>query len=291
MHQLSQISLPLPQVSTLLMPDSGSLHCVDYLPPQAPHSAIVLMHGLGEHCGRYDRVVAFFCAQGFAVRTYDHRGHGRSAGARGDLPGLQSISQDAEQVFDDWRERCPSSVSRHFLLGHSMGGLFAAQFALSGNAPIDGLILSSPALALKLNFAQLLLLKTLTALAPGLAIANGLKTRYLSHNPAVEAAYKADVLVHDRISARLLNTMLAAMSEVQLSAASLSVPTLLLVAGDDRLVDSSGSLSFTKSASEKFLQMHTYPSLYHELFNEANADPVFADMQQWLEQTTDKVAA
>lgn len=277
--------------SSLTMQDGTRLHVVDYHPASPASGSVVILHGLGEHAGRYPHVADFFVARGFAVRTYDHRGHGRSDGKRGDVPGNDTLLDDAYAVMADWRAQSRTPAVPPLLLGHSMGGLFAARFATEGRTPLSGLVLSSPALALPLNGAQKLLLKTLSALAPGLAVSNGLKVRYLSHDAAVVAAYQADPLVHDRISARLLNAMLAAIDGAQQAAASLSIPVLLLVSGSDRLVDARGSRDFHARLQPALARLIEYPSLYHELFNETEAAQVFGDLDHWLAGLRERVAA
>lgn len=268
----------------LKMCDGTQLHCVDYFPASPAHSSIVFMHGLGEHSGRYVHLAEYFCARGFAVRTYDHRGHGKSSGKRGDIPHQDSFLDDAQHVMHDWQASCPTSVTRQLLLGHSMGGLFAAKFALSKMCALDGLILSAPAVAIYMNFVERSLLKVLSTLAPALTLSNGLKTKYLSHDPKIVTSYLADALVHDRISARLLNSMLTTMHDVFSHASSLDLPTLLLVAGQDKLVDSTGSLRFAQASPENYLRLHTYDNLYHEIFNELDAKAVFDDVGIWLDE-------
>lgn len=281
----------MPETRSLMlkMRDGTDIHCVDYFPANPPHSSIMFMHGLGEHSGRYAHLAAFFCERGFAVRTYDHRGHGKSSGKRGDIPHPDSLLDDAQQVMHDWQASCPTSVTRHLLLGHSMGGLFAAKFALSKMCALDGLILSAPALAIYMNFVERSLLKVLSAIAPALTLSNGLKTTYLSHDPKVVASYLADPLVHDRISARLLNSMLTTMHDVFSHVSSLDLPTLLLVAGQDKLVDSTGSLRFAQASPENYLRLHAYDNLYHEIFNELDAKAVFDDVSMWLDQLSNTV--
>ena len=278
----------MPEMRSLLlkMRDGTDIHCVDYFPASPAHSAIMFMHGLGEHSGRYAHLAAFFCERGFAVRTYDHRGHGKSSGKRGDIPHQDSLLDDAQQIIQDWQATCPSSVKRQLLLGHSMGGLYAAKFALCKMCELHGLILSAPALAIYMNFVERSLLKVLSSVAPALTLSNGLKTKYLSHDPRVVASYLADALVHDRISARLLNSMLTTMHDVFSHASSLDLPTLLLVAGQDKLVDSTGSLQFAEASTEKYLRLHTYENLYHEIFNELDTKAVFDDVSTWLNQLT-----
>jgi len=276
----------MPETRSLMlkMRDGTQLHCTDYFPASPAHSGIVFMHGLGEHSGRYAHLAAFFCERGFAVRTYDHRGHGKSSGKRGDIPHLNSLLDDAHQIVQDWQVSCPTSVTRQLLLGHSMGGLFAAKFAITKVCTLHGLILSAPALAIYMNFVEQSLLKVLSAIAPAITLSNGLKTKYLSHDPEVVTSYCNDPLVHDRISARLLNSMLFTMHDVFSHASSLDLPTLLLVAGQDKLVDSSGSLRFAQASPDNYLRLHTYENLYHEIFNELDAKAVFNDVGIWLDK-------
>lgn len=240
---------------------------------------IVIMHGLGEHCGRYLHVARFLNALGWSVRTYDHRGHGRSGGPRGDTPDTDTLLQDAKLVIDDFARRLPQPP---VLLGHSMGGLFAARFAVAGLSPLRGLILSSPALAIPLSEIEKFSLKILGALAPGFGMSNGLKLRYLSHDQAVVDAYKLDPLVHSKISARLLHSMLAAVDFVHAHAEQLQVPALLLVAGDDHLVNADGSKQFFARLPSGIGTLHWYDGFYHELFNETDAQRVLGDMKVWL---------
>ena len=282
-----------PIESNLKMADGTPLFVADWRPEpsQAVVGGVVLMHGLGEHGGRYPHVARFFNQRGLLVRTYDHRGHGRSGGARGDVPGQQTALQDAKIVIDDFARQLPERSGAPLLFGHSMGGLFAARFACGGLSPLQALILSSPALALPLSGVQKFLLKVLSAVAPGLGIYNGLKTQYLSHDPAVEMAYNKDPLVHPRISARLLNSMRAAVEFAQSHATALSIPTLLVYAGQDRLVDARGSEQFSAHFAPGVGTVHRYDDFYHEIFNEVNADRVFADVDTWLNRNVLKTAS
>ena len=263
--------------------DGTPLFVADWPIDSAPaaREGIVLMHGLGEHCGRYAHVARFFNDCGYSVRTYDHRGHGRSGGARGDVPDAETLVQDANIAIDDFARNLAAPP---LLLGHSMGGTFAAYYAGRALSPLGGLILSSPALGIRLTGAQKLLLQVLGAVAPGFGIPNGLKSRYLSHRQEVVDAYDSDPLVHAKISARLLRAMLDAIESAQSHASALSIQTLLVVAGDDHLVDAAGSAAFFGKLAPGVGAMHTYPGYYHELFNEVEAGRVFDHIHAWLRE-------
>ncbi len=260
--------------------DGTALHIVDYLLPLSEaRGGIVIMHGLGEHSGRYRHLARFFNDCGLSVRCYDHRGHGQSDGPRGDVVHGQPILQDAEIVIDDFSLLVPNPP---FLFGHSMGGLFAAHFALAKSSPLRGLILSSPALAVRLSGFQDKLLNLMYRFLPHIGVPNGLQPRYLSHDPAVVAAYKNDPLVHNKISARLLRLMLSSIEYCQAHAGRLACPALMVVAGDDHLVDADGSRRFFARLADGRAQMQIYEDFFHEVFNEVDTKAPFADVHHWL---------
>jgi alpha-beta hydrolase superfamily lysophospholipase len=262
--------------------DGTMLYVTDYLLPAAhARGSVVIMHGLGEHSGRYRHVAGFFNGCGLSVRCYDHRGHGRSQGKRGDVINGAPMLQDAEIVIEDFSTRFAEPP---FLFGHSMGGLVAAHFALARLSPLRGLILSSPALAVTMSPFQRRLYKIMLALAPTVGVPNGLSPKYLSHDATVVAAYKADPLVHSRISARLLRSMLTSIEYCQAHAGALDVPTLMLLAGDEHVIDPEGSRRFFDKLRPGLAQMYVYDEMYHEIFNELDAQRVMADLKKWLEQ-------
>ncbi|MFZ6843259.1 lysophospholipase [Undibacterium sp. RuTC16W] len=270
----------------LIATDGTSLFVRDWpLPLQNDstpvHDGIVIMHGLGEHCGRYAHVARFFNALGFTVRTFDHRGHGKSGGVRGDCPDEETLLRDARLVINDFSKHLSAPP---LLFGHSMGGLFAARFATEGLAPIRALLLSSPALAVPMSGFQSVLLKVASVLIPGVGVPNGLKTKYLSHDAEVIKAYEDDPLVHAKISARLLNSMLSAMEYAHDHATHLKIPVLMQVAADDHLVDPEGSQRFFARLPQDTAQAFFYEGFYHEIFNELEATRVFDDLRTWLEQ-------
>lgn len=261
--------------------DGTMLYVTDYmLPASQARGSVVIMHGLGEHSGRYRHVAGFFNECGLSVRCYDHRGHGRSQGKRGDVINGDPMLQDAEIIIEDFSTRYAEPP---FLFGHSMGGLFAARFALSHLSPLRGLILSSPALALRLSAFQLKMLRFMHMLAPSVALPNGVSPALLSHDPKIVAAYKADPLVHRKISARLLTSMLSSIAYCQSHASEMAVPTLMLVAGADRVLDADGSKRFFAQLPAGTAQLHMYEGMYHEIFNELDAHRPLADLKMWLD--------
>jgi alpha-beta hydrolase superfamily lysophospholipase len=252
-------------------------------PGQPERGSVLLVHGLGEHVGRYDHVARQLNNWGFAVRGYDQFGHGESEGPRGGLPTPTRLLADLAEMVDSTRARQAPGTPL-ILLGHSMGGLVAARFVSLGLRPVQALVLSSPALDLGLSTFQKLLLAVLPGLAPNLSLGNGLDAELLSHDPKAVADYRADPLVHDRICPRLAQFMADAGAATVASAAQWQVPTLLMYAGADRLVNPAGSRTFAAAASGSVVSAHCFEGLFHELFNELDREAVFTQLKRWLEQ-------
>lgn len=243
---------------------------------------VLLVHGLGEHAGRYEALASCLNAWGFMVRGYDQYGHGESGGPRGGLPSETRLLEDLADIVDSTRARIQAKTPL-IVLGHSLGGLVAARFVSLALRPVDGLVLSSPALDPGLNAVQKLLLAVLPRIAPNLRVGNGLDASLISHDPAVVAAYLADPLVHDRISGRLARFIADAGPETVALAPKWEVPTLLLYAGADKLVNSAGSQVFVAKAPPAVVSARCFEGLYHEIFNELQPAPVFAELRQWLD--------
>jgi alpha-beta hydrolase superfamily lysophospholipase len=243
---------------------------------------VLLVHGLGEHAGRYEVVASQLNAWGFAVRGYDQYGHGESGGPRGGLPSDARLLDDLTDIVDTTRARMPPDTPL-ILLGHSLGGLVAARFVSLALRPVDALVLSSPALDPGLNAVQKFLIAVLPKIAPNLRVGNGLDASLISHDPAVVAAYLADPLVHDRISGRLARFIADAGPATVALASQWQVPTLLLYAGADKLVNPAGSRAFAAQAPQQVVTAICFDELYHEIFNELKPEPVFAALKEWLD--------
>ena len=175
------------------------------------------------------------------------------------------------------------------LLGHSLGGLVVSRFVSLGIRPVEGLVMSSPALDAGLNPLQKLLLAFMPRLAPDFCVGNGLDPHYLSHDPEVVRKYLADKLVHNRISPRLGKFIATAGPATIAAAAQWRTPTLLMYAGADRLVDPAGSRAFAESAASSravkpgTVTARCFEGLYHEIFNETDPAPVLDTLKAWLD--------
>jgi alpha-beta hydrolase superfamily lysophospholipase len=254
--------------------------------------AALIVHGLGEHCGRYAHVAEALNAVGVAVRGYDHRGFGRSGGARATLATPDVLIEDARRVFDAFAAEASAAgdAAPPFVIGHSMGGAIAARAATGGWIRPRGLVLSSPALKLPLRAGTRLYVEVAARLAPHRAQPHGIPLQFISRDPEVFAAVKTDPHCHALATPRLVSFILDAGRKARRDAGKLDMPTLLLVSGDDRLVDPDGAREFAAAMRPELCTLRLYPALYHEVFNETEPDrtEVLGDLCRWIEQQIER---
>ncbi|MEP7139901.1 MAG: lysophospholipase [Caldimonas sp.] len=257
-------------------------------PSDGARGTIVIVHGLGEHVDRYRHVAAALNERRWRVVGYDHRGHGRSPGERGRLAAGDDLLADLAAVIDVVRGE---SIEPVVLLGHSLGGLVAARFVAGGlespvpgwHRPVDALALSSPALGIPLTPVQRLLLAVLGPIAPDLAVRNGLGAASVSRSAATVSDYESDPLVHDRVSARLTRFIVDGGERVRSLAPRWVVPTLLLYAGSDAIVQPAASAAFAAAAPKGVVTAREFGPLFHEIFNEPERAEVLSVLVAWLD--------
>ena len=272
--------IPVTTPSDSLTTHDGARLALHRWPGDGRRGTVLLVHGLGEHGGRYAHVAAWFAERAFRCIGYDHRGHGRSDGARGVLPSATTLRDDLGVVIEQVRPRDEPFV----LLGHSMGGAVVADFVARRIRSADLVILSSPALKPRLSPFQRLQLAIGLRFLPDTALANGLDANAIAHDAATVRAYLDDPLVHDRVSARLAQAIIDAGETARAAAPKWDTATLLVYAGADRLVDPAGSDTFAASAPGGVVEAQRFDALYHEILNEgALAAPVFARIERWLD--------
>jgi alpha-beta hydrolase superfamily lysophospholipase len=267
--------------------DDLPLHLRQWTLKQGARGLVLIVHGLGEHIGRYERLAAAVNQAGWDVAGYDHRGHGASGGKRGAIAQPDSLLDDLALVIDALRCEPQRPL---VLLGHSLGGVIAARFVaealepLRANwwRPVDALVLSSPALDPGMNAVQRALLAVLGPIAPQLALGNGLQPQWISRDPAVVRAYIDDPLVHDRVTPMLVRFLVDAGESVRANAHRWIVPTLLMWAGADRCVAPAGSAAFAAAAPPACLAHTCYAQMAHEIFNEPERDQPLGELARWL---------
>lgn len=247
-----------------------------------PRGTVLLIHGLSEHSGRYALMAEQLNAWGFDVRGYDQYGHGLSSGTRGRLPLGHRFVDDLVAVVSHTREHLVNA-SPLIVLGHSMGGLVATSAIARGLCQVDGLVLSSPAFIAVLRPWHKLLLDWLPQWLNRLCVDNGIEPEWISRNPAWVNNYANDPLVHRRISAELGLWILSEGAYCIEAAQQWATPTLLLYAGNDKIVRSHGSTAFAMHAPAPWLETHAYSEMYHDIFNDPDHRQVFTDLSTWLD--------
>ena len=277
--------LPAPIISNFKTSKGETIAIYDWplQTGQKSRGTALLVHGLGEHIGRYAHVAQHLNQWGYSVRGYDHFGHGLSTGVRGGLLSDNQLLDDLDVMLLQARQNMPAN-EKLVLVGHSMGGGVVGRFVSMHPERVDALVMSSPALDGGLNAIQKLLLSTLPKIATNLRVGNGLDPRFISHDESMVAAYTSDPLVHDRISARLGRFIVNNGAEVIASASNWRVPTLLMFAGQDKLVSPAGSRAFATNAPS-CVEVQCFEHMYHEIFNEPDQAQVFTCMSTWLDRT------
>ena len=228
---------------------------------------VVLIHGLGEHSGRYERLIRMLNDAGFAVYTFDWPGHGRSPGRRGHT-SVEEAMEIIDSIIEELNEK-------PFLFGHSLGGLAVIRYAETRADKVRGVVASSPALARspKTPSFMVALAKFLGKIAPGITMSNGLDPKLLSRNPEAVRRYINDPLVHDRISARLGRSIFENMELAHREAKRINVPILLIVGTGDVITPPEGSRRLFKELTVEDREIREFEGAYHEIFE----DPEWAD--------------
>ncbi|MEJ2162506.1 MAG: lysophospholipase [Robiginitalea sp.] len=251
--------------------------------PKDPEGMVILVHGFGEHSGRYKaEVVPFFNKHGLGVFAFDLVGHGRSGGKRGDCAGYDQLMHLVDKACRTARERFPKLPL--LLFGHSMGGNLVLNYALRGLGRPDGILASSPYLRLafqppawKWQFGKLL-----ERLFPSITVGSGLDPNGISRDPREVETYLEDPLIHDRVSPRYSFPVIEAGEWALANAADLEVPTLVLHGTADPIIDSGGSMLFCQRAPGCDLVL--IEKGYHELHRDLDRDRYFAAIEDWLSQ-------
>jgi alpha-beta hydrolase superfamily lysophospholipase len=278
-------------VTGLLVPDAeeelaiegGTLHLEHFRPLGPPAGLVVLVHGFDAHCGLYRHVGAALAAHGFAATSFDGRGHGKSSGRRGHVDRFALYGRDLDAVLAAARARVPGVPVT--AMGHSQGGLVVLDAVLRGAltpAP-DRLVLAAPwlGLAMPVPWWKRAASPLFARIWPTLSLDNGLRAVDISRNPALARTREEDPLIHHLASARWFEEVRQTQGRIQARSAPLPIPTLVLVAGQDRIVSTEATLAFVRSAGPA-VAVRRYDEAYHDLFIEPEQDQVIADVVAWL---------
>ena len=263
-----------------------SIYYQFWLPEGKVKASALIIHGLNEHCGRYQHLASYLTDKGYAVYGLDFPGHGKSAGLRSYVDSYVDFIDPLEtylEMIHTWHPGLPV-----FLLGHSMGGVIGAAFLIDHQDRVSGAVLSGSLVKVPEYVSDFTLQvgKILAAVLPKFRIIK-LDAESVSRDPAVVQAYIDDPLVFTgKTTARISNEINNAIALVEKGGSKIKLPLLLLHGGADRLCDPSWSQYLHDLVSSQDKKLIIYDGLYHEIYNEPEADAVFADLLNWLEKHT-----
>ena len=256
-------------------------------PAATTRAVVALVHGLGEHIGRYAHVAAHLNAHGYTLIGYDQRGHGRSGGKRGHTPDYETLLDDVGLLLREAEKRHPARPV--FLYGHSLGGNLVLNYTLRRKPGLRGLIATSPFIrethpqeGLKLTVGKLM-----RSIYPALTLPNGLELEAISRDPAVVDRYRNDPLVHNKLSAAMGIGTLEAAQWLDAYNGHLPCPTLLIHGGADRITDPAATAAFAERVQGD-LTFRPFADLYHETHNEPEQVDVLTTITDWLDAHTPK---
>lgn len=251
------------------------------IPTAALKGAIIILHGMGEHFGRYKHVCDFMNSIGYATIGMDHRGHGKSEGKRGHTPSYDQLMNDIDLLVKKAHELFDGLPM--ILYGHSMGGNLAANYTIRKQPQLKGLILTDPYFKLAFDPPawKVKLGKISAGIIPTLTQPTGLEVTALSRDEAVVQAYVNDPLVHDKITSAFFVHVHTAGTYAIDHADKISIKTLAMHGTADRLTSIEGTKSFA-AKNPNMVTLKIWEGFYHEIHNEPEKQQVFDYMAQWL---------
>jgi len=247
------------------------------VPDGEPWAALLLVHGLAEHSGRYEHVGAQLAAAGIDAHAFDLRGFGASGGPRASVDRWSQLHDDLEERIAALRSIAPARPL--VLFGHSLGGLVSLGYVLDGRSRPDLLVLSAPAIGASVPLWQRMLVGSLRRVTPGLLLPNRLDTEVLSSDPEVQSRYVSDPLNQHRSTVRFAHAAFGEQRRVARGLDRLSLPTLVVHGAEDRLVPTHTSAVLDGRAG---VTRRVYPNTRHELHNEPVARQEVDDIVGWV---------
>ena len=262
--------------------DGGTkLYYQCWRPEGTAHAVLAIVHGIGEHSGRYMNVVNCLVPDGYAVYGFDLRGHGRSPGQRGFINAWSEFREDVHAFLKVVAQNEPNLPL--FLMGHSLGGLIVLEYGLHYQEGLRGVIASGPAVG-KVGISPFLfsLASALSRVYPQFSLGTGLDATAISRDASVVESYKADRLVHSKGSARLATEFASAQEWTLDHAGDWRLPLLILHGGADRLSSPEASRAFYERVTFPDKERIEYPGGFHEPHNDTLYPQATADLKRWL---------
>jgi alpha-beta hydrolase superfamily lysophospholipase len=277
-----------PLESVLRISDGLTLTGEHHLRPDC-RAAVVIVHGYAEHTGRYAEVVSALGEAGYECHLLELRGHGRSGGVHGWVRRFGDYLDDLDlflQRVEEVRTQVSGRSVPRILLGHSLGGLISLSYVLRRPEAFAALAVTSPFLhpAIEVPALKAGLAAVVARLAPTLLMKSEIKSRWLSHDPAVVAAYDQDPLVFKTLSPHWFFQARQAQEEVLQRAGEIRLPVLFLLGDADRIADPARSRQVYERLGSADKQIVIYPGFFHEVLNETERARVVHDLLTWLDR-------
>lgn len=261
--------------------DGIQLFVRENIPPQY-RGIICIVHGFGEHGGRYTHVADFFNKQGYAVLAIDNRGHGKTEGKRGHTPSFDSYLDDIDVFLTDTKQRLKDVPM--FLYGHSMGGNLTLNYVIRRKPTIlRGLVVTGPWIRLAFEPKPIMITmgKIMRSILPTFTQDSGLNADHVSRDKEVVEAYKDDPLVHSKITASAGMSMTDSAAFLNTYSGEMPIPTFILHGTDDKLIAQAASEEFAQRV--KNVDYKKWVGLYHEIHNDPEKLEVLNDVLVWLD--------
>lgn len=261
----------------------GETQLVRRWPVEAPRAAMLIVHGIGEHSGRYLHVGEFLADSGYDVTAFDNRGFGQSGGRRAHIDRFDRFLDDIEDQLNERRRHNVPVI----LLGHSLGGLMATTYLVSDRPQPDLAVLSSPALAAEVPRWQRVAAPVLGRVVPSLFIKGSEMSGLLSRDEEVERAYHDDPLVILGATAGLGKAIFEAMDVTMGQLDRIRVPTYVLHGEEDKLVPQAASLPLRDLPTVTY---RSWPDLRHECMNEPERFDVLGEIRDWIDERLEELS-
>lgn len=260
--------------------DESILRGIIYSPGDKVRAGVILVHGLGEHIGRYDHWMRKFAANNIAFTGVDLPGHGRSDGKRGHIKSYKVTTEMLNILIGEYTRTFPGIPV--FLYGHSLGGGIVADYIIRNKTKVRGAVISAP--WLRLSFEppkyKVILAGIMRNIYPALVQPSGLVADHLSHDRSVVEKYCSDPLVHDRISASLFYNAVSAGRRILKNTRGVNIPILLMHGSDDKITSPDASREL--AAQIPGVRLKIWDGGYHEVHNEPFSDDVFNEVMSWM---------
>jgi len=243
---------------------------------------VLIVHGFGEHSGRYGELMSHLVNNNYSVTAYDHRGHGLSDGIPGHVESFSEYDEDLARMVNSIKSR--TDVKSLFVIGHSMGGLIALRHAARKGTEISGTVVSAPLIdvAVPVPAHKLMIARVGARMAPRMRLDNEINPSYLSRDPEVGRAYAADPLVNRKVSAKWFAEAQQAMHEAEEWAPQIKIPVLVMHGTEDRLASVEATRRIFEQIGSDDKELEILSGYYHELFNEPERHEIFKRVTKWL---------